>query len=124
MAHDHAHDIQAHVRLYYKVFGTLMVLTLITVGVSYLHLPHTPAVTLALTIATLKASLVAMFFMHLKGERRIIFWSLYLTAVFFVLVFALPMWTEGDHIIGTRPNKWSAGAEAPTAPLHSPAPQH
>jgi cytochrome c oxidase subunit 4 len=124
MAHDHAHDIQAHVRLYYKVFGTLMVLTLITVGVSYLHLPHTPAVALALTIATLKASLVAMFFMHLKGERRIIFWSLYLTAVFFVLVFALPMWTEGDHIIGTRPNKWSAGAEAPTAPLHSPAPQH
>jgi cytochrome c oxidase subunit IV len=123
MAHA-AHDIHAHVRLYYKVFGTLLVLTLITVAVSYLHLPRTAAVSLALIIATFKASLVAMFFMHLKGERRIIFWSLYVTAVFFVLVFALPMWTEGDHIIGTRPNKWSAGAEAPTVPLHSPAPQH
>jgi cytochrome c oxidase subunit IV len=119
-----ADDIRAHVSLYYKVFGTLLALTLITVAVSYLHLPHTPAVILALMIATFKAGLVAAFFMHLKGERRIIFWSLYLTACFFVLLFALPMWTEGDHIIGTRPNKWSAGAEAPTMPVHSPAPQH
>lgn len=120
----HAHDIQAHVRLYYKVFGALLVLTVVTVAVSYLHLPHTPAVILALIIATFKASLVAMFFMHLKGERRIIYWSLYLTAVFFVLLFALPIWTEGDHIIGTRPDKWSAGAGAPTMPQRSPQPQH
>jgi cytochrome c oxidase subunit 4 len=122
-AHDD-HDIQAHVRLYIKVFAALIVLTIVTVGVSYLHLPHTSAVILALIIATFKASLVAMFFMHLKGERRFIYWSLYITACFFVLLFALPMWTEGDHIIGTRPNRWSAGAEAPTAPVHSPAPNH
>jgi cytochrome c oxidase subunit IV len=121
--HDH-HDIQAHVRLYIKVFAALLVLTLITVGVSYLHLPHTEAVILALIIATLKASLVAMFFMHLKGERRFIYWSLYLTACFFVLLFALPMWTEGDHIIGTTPNRWSAGMAAPSAPAHSPTPNH
>ena len=120
---DH-HDIKAHVALYYKVFGSLMVLTLITVAVSYLHLPHGPAVALALAIATLKASLVAMFFMHLKGERPIIFWSLSLTAAFFFLLFALPMWTEGDHIMGTQPNKWSAGMEAPSTPPHSPGPSH
>jgi cytochrome c oxidase subunit 4 len=123
MAHT-AEDIRAHVSLYYKVFGALLVLTGITVAVSYLHLPHTEAVVLALLIASLKASLVAMFFMHLKGERKIIYWSLYLTAVFFVLVFALPMWTEGDHIIGTQPNRWSAGMEAPKTPEHSPGPAH
>jgi len=121
MAHT-AEDIQAHVRLYYKVFGTLMVLTLLTVAVSYLHLPHTPAVIVALAIAALKASLVAMFFMHLKGERPFIFWSLAVTAVFFVFLFALPMWTEGDHIVGTRPDAWSAGAAAPHSPPHSPTP--
>jgi cytochrome c oxidase subunit 4 len=118
------HDIKAHVRTYMMVFGALLVLTIVTVAVSYLHMPVVPAVTVALIIATFKASLVAMFFMHLKGEVKIVYWSLYLTAVFFVLVFALPMWTEGDHIIGTRPNKWSAGAEAPTMPPHSPSPQH
>lgn len=119
---EHALDIKAHVRTYLMVFGALLLLTLITVGVSYLHLPHTEAVILAIAIATLKAGLVAAFFMHLKGERKIIYWSLYLTACFFVLLFALPMWTEDDHIIGTRPNRWSAGADAPTTPEHSPAP--
>ena len=116
------HDIKAHVRTYMMVFGALLFLTIVTVAVSYLHMPVLPAVTVALIIATFKASLVAMFFMHLKGEVKIIYWSLYLTAVFFVLLFALPMWTEGDHIVGTRADKWSAGAEAPTMPQHSPAP--
>jgi cytochrome c oxidase subunit 4 len=122
-AHD-AHDIKAHVRTYMMVFGALMVLTLVTVAVSYLDMPRLPAVTVALLIASFKAALVAMFFMHLKGERRIIYWSLYLTAVFFVMLFALPMWTEGDHIIGTRPDAWSAGADAPKMPEHSPAVPH
>lgn len=119
---DHAHDIQAHVRTYYKVFGALMVLTVITVAVSYLHMPVVPAVIAALVIASFKAALVAAFFMHLKGERRIIYWTLYLTAVFFVLVFALPMWTEGDHIVGTERDRWSTGAGAPATPKDSPVP--
>jgi cytochrome c oxidase subunit IV len=122
-AHD-AHDIQAHVRTYYKVFGALMVLTVVTVAVSYLHMPVIPAVIVALTIASFKAALVASVFMHLKGETQIVYWSLYLTAVFFVLLFALPMWTEGDHIIGTRPDAWSAGQEAPHMPNKSPDPGH
>lgn len=120
--HDHAHDIQAHVRTYYMVFGALMLLTGVTVAVSYLHMPVLPAVTVGLAIASFKAALVAAVFMHLKGEKQIIYWSLYLTAVFFVLLFALPMWTEGDHIVGTRRDHWSAGAHAPTAPQHSPQP--
>jgi cytochrome c oxidase subunit 4 len=121
--HD-AHDMQAHVRRYMQVFGALLVLTVITVAVSYLHMPVLPAVIVALTIASFKAALVAAVFMHLKGEKQFIYWSLYLTAVFFVLLFALPMWTEGDHIIGTRPNEWSAGAGAPHMPEGSPAPKH
>jgi cytochrome c oxidase subunit IV len=116
------HDIQAHVRTYYKVFGALMVLTVVTVGVSYLQMPVLAAVIVALTIASFKAALVAAVFMHLKGERQIIYWTLYLTAVFFVLLFALPMWTEGDHIIGTRPDHWSAGSGAPHMPNKSPDP--
>ena len=119
-----AEDIRKHVRVYINVFIALMVLTLVTVAVSYVNLSTTPAVIVALMVATFKASLVAMFFMHLKGERPFIYWSLALTAVFFVLLFALPMWTEGDHIVGTQPDKWSAGAEAPTMPKHSPAPPH
>lgn len=112
MAHS-AHDIQAHVRTYLQVFGALLALTVITVAVSYLHLPHTLAVILALAIAAFKAGLVAAFFMHLKGEKAFIFWSLYVTLFCFVFLFALPKWTEEDHIVGTRPSAWSAGSEAP-----------
>jgi cytochrome c oxidase subunit IV len=119
---DHDHDIKAHVRTYMMVFGALLVLTIVTVAVSYLQMPVVAGVTVALIIASFKASLVAMYFMHLKGEAKTIYWSLYVTVLFFVLLFALPMWTEGDHIIGTRPDKWSAGAEAPSTPKHSPTP--
>ena len=122
MAHS-AEDIRAHVRLYYQVFGALLILTVVTVAVSYLRLPVTAGVIVALIIAGFKASLVAMFFMHLKGERPFIFWSLAITAVFFVFLFALPMWTEGDHIIGTRPDAWSAGTGVPHGPEHSPKPR-
>src|SRR5215216_3719627 len=91
-----------HVRGYIAVFGALLVLTLVTVGVSYLNLNETPAVVIALAIAATKASLVAMFFMHLKGERPMVFWPLGLTAVLFVALFAFLLWSEGDHLFGTR----------------------
>jgi caa(3)-type oxidase subunit IV len=104
------------------VFAALLVLTLVTVGVSYIHLESVLQRTLlALVVAGAKGTLVAMVFMHLNHERPFIYLSLALTAAFFVLLFALPMWTEGDHIVGTRADKWSAGMAAPQTPPHSPA---
>jgi cytochrome c oxidase subunit 4 len=123
MSHS-ADDIRKHVKVYIGVFVALLILTLVTVAASYLDLPIGPSVIVALTVAGVKGSLVAMFFMHLKGEKPWVMWSLALTAVFVLFVFALPMWTEGDHIVGTRPNAWSAGTELPHAPEHSPAPAH
>jgi cytochrome c oxidase subunit 4 len=97
-----AHDTAVEVRGYLAVFGALLVLTLITVGISYLRLPEAPAVVIALTIAAGKAALVAAFFMHLKGERPMVYWSLGLTAFLFVALIAFVFWTEGDHLFGTR----------------------
>ncbi len=56
-----------HVRGYIGIFGALLALTVVTVGVSYLQLPTAPTVALGLAIATAKATLVVLFFMHLKG---------------------------------------------------------
>ena len=66
------------------MFGALLVLTVVTVGVSYLHLPTAPAVAIGLSIAVVKAALVAMYFMHLKGEKPMVYWPLGLTAFLFV----------------------------------------
>lgn len=84
-------DIDKHVRVYVIVFVSLMALTLITVAVSYLHLPIPQAVGVALLIATIKGSLVASYFMHLISERRLIFVVLALTVVLFAVLLLLPV---------------------------------
>ena len=59
---------------YIAIFATLVILTAITVGVYFLH-PSSELVKvlLALTIASIKAALVAIFFMHLKFEGKLIY---------------------------------------------------
>ena len=110
MAHS-SEDIRAHVKIYLTVFGVLMVLTLVTVAISYLNLPVGQAVALALIVATIKGSLVAIFFMHLKGEKPIVMWTLALTVSFLVVLFGLPLWTDNDRILDTRPTIWAAAAD-------------
>jgi len=97
MTSDHtAADIDKHVRVYITVFVALMALTLITVAISYLHLPLPMAVTVALLVATVKGTLVACYFMHLISEKKLIYAVLGLTAVFFVALLALPVFTVHD----------------------------
>jgi cytochrome c oxidase subunit 4 len=96
------HDVAKQVRGYLMVFGALLGLTLITVGVSYLDLPEVETVVVALIIATTKASLVAMFFMHLKGERPMVTWPLALTTFLFVALLGSLLMSEADHLFGAR----------------------
>jgi len=67
------------------IWGALLVLTIVTVSATHLDLPRI-AIWVALGIATVKATLVALYFMHLRYERpfhAIIF----VMAVIFVLLF-------------------------------------
>jgi len=105
------------------VFGTLFVLTIVTVAVSYLHLPHLPAVAVALTIAGFKATLVALFFMHLKYERATVYMALGLTAVLFAALFSFTLWTEADHPTGTRfTQPFDQGIQLPSPESRVPTP--
>ena len=84
-------DIQSHIKVYMAVFAALAVLTIVTVAVSYLDLSTGEAILLALTIASVKGSLVAGYFMHLISEKALITWILMLTAVFFFVLMFIPM---------------------------------
>ena len=56
--------------MYYGIFGALMVLTAVTVGVAFINLgPFNFPV--AISIAIIKASLVILFFMHVKYSSRL-----------------------------------------------------
>jgi cytochrome c oxidase subunit IV len=96
MTSDHAVDIDKHVRTYITVFVALMVLTIVTVGVSRFHFPVPVAVSVALLVAIVKGSLVACYFMHLLSEKKLIYAVLLLTIVFFVVLMALPAFTHSD----------------------------
>ena len=95
---DHSADIDKHVRIYIVVFVSLMVLTLVTVAVSYLHLPIHQAVLVALLIATIKGSLVACYFMHLISEKKLIYSVLALTVFMFLVLLLVPVFTVADKI--------------------------
>ena len=97
---DHAADIDRHVRVYITVFVSLMVLTIVTVAISRFHLPVPMAVAVAMTVAIIKGSLVACYFMHLISERKVIYAVLIITAVFFAVLLLLPNLTTFEHHSG------------------------
>ena len=90
-------SIQEHIKVYFTVFGALAVLTILTVGASYLDVSTTETIFLALTIATIKASLVAGYFMHLITEKQTIIWILILTFSFFLILMFFPLITATDQ---------------------------
>ncbi|MCI0446860.1 cytochrome C oxidase subunit IV family protein [bacterium] len=94
MSVDNAEDIKKHVRVYITVFAALLALTMITVGISYLHLPTHWAILFALTVATVKGSLVAAYFMHLISERKVIYIILAICAFFFAFLLWAPVVTS------------------------------
>jgi cytochrome c oxidase subunit IV len=96
MTGEHAVDIDKHVRVYITVFVALMVLTIVTVAISYLDLSVPLAVAVALFVATVKGALVAGYFMHLVSEKKLIYAVLVLTVVFFTALLALPVFTVNN----------------------------
>ena len=93
----HGHDHAKHVRVYLWVFAALIVGTIITVAAWKVHLPTLfLTVLVALIIASVKASLVAGWFMHLASEQRMIYAILGITVFFFLGMMLLTIWAMGD----------------------------
>ena len=100
-AHD-AHDVSKHVRTYIFVFVALLVGTVLTVGMYYVHIPSVAwTIIIALFIATVKAFLVAGFFMHLISEKKTIYAVLAATVFFFAGMMYLIIWHRDEVPRGT-----------------------
>src|SRR5258708_2299947 len=102
MSGSSAVDIQHHVKIYIRVFIALAVLTVITVAVAQIGYNQgwslTTAVIIALLVASIKASLVACYFMHLISEKSALFWILGNCALFFIVLMSIPVLTETEAI--------------------------
>lgn len=103
--HDDAHHVAKHVRGYLFIGGALMVLTVVTVALSYINFGSDIAnIIVAMIVATFKAGLVAAIFMHLKGEKMTIWRTLIFTFIFAAGLFFLTYLHWWDPITGTTHN--------------------
>ncbi len=97
---EHAEHVGKHVKVYVMVFAALSVLTIATVLAWTIgsHFSFSPFATVStgLLIATIKGSLVALFFMHLSNERRFIYAALLLAGFFFFALLLLPLFSLLD----------------------------
>lgn len=88
---------------YVLVLVALLVLTGLTIGAAYIHMGHFMHNLAAFTIAAIKASVVILFFMHVKGSTSLIklsavggfFWLL----IFFILLMS-DVWTRTTLVPG------------------------
>jgi len=74
-------------RTYLVIGASLLILTAITVGLSFIHFGAFNLV-IAMLIASVKATLVAMFFMHLYYDNKL-FTAIFSIALIFVSVFII-----------------------------------
>lgn len=87
---DNIEEIQKSVKKYLIIGALLIVFTVATVGLSYVELPtHGLNIIVGMILATIKASMVALIFMHLNHEKSIIYKVLAFTAVFAFVLFVL-----------------------------------
>jgi len=106
---EHAHENPGHIvpnRILIPTGIALLFLTLVTVLVAKVHLGEAN-IYVAMGIAVLKASLVALFFMHLRWDRpfnQIVFvGSLFFVALFIAFVMADTAEYQEDLLPGDAP---------------------
>lgn len=56
--------------LYVKIWGVLLVMTAVTVSVSYVDMKNVKVLT-AMLIAAVKSALVVLYFMHIRFEKPV-----------------------------------------------------
>ena len=87
-------------KVYYLVFAALLVLTALTVGVSYADMGPM-AIYVALAVAVVKAGFVVGYFMHLKFDNRFLTLVFVGGLIFLVVMFGLTfvdLITRGDFV--------------------------
>ena len=117
MGDAHSQDLSRQVRIYLCVFIGLLVGTVLTVAMYYVHFASMAVtVTIALFIATVKAFLVAGFFMHLISERKAIYTVLVATVFFFAAMMYLTVWARDQVPRGTAYYGSQASTQAQSLP--------
>lgn len=97
---DSPEEIKKSIKKILLIGGILAVFTAITVWLSYVELPtHGMNILLGMAVATFKAALVALVFMHLNHEKPLIYKMLAFTVVFAAALFILFYLSHEDPLV-------------------------
>ena len=88
------HDHVVPLPVYFAIFTALLVLTAVTASIAYVDLGRLN-VFVALTIAIVKASLVLLYFMHLRYSSRL---TLLMVGIAFFWLAVMIVLTMGDVV--------------------------
>ena len=120
----HTQNPKAEAAVYAKTLISLLILTAITVGASYINFGAMNVV-VALTIATIKATLVALFFMHLLHDKPV---NALIACAGFLFLGLFLMFTllDFDSRENPQPRNLPLVIAPPpaAAPAATPAPEH
>jgi cytochrome c oxidase subunit 4 len=106
-------------RTYALVLGVLLALTAVTVAAAGVHFGHEVVnVTIALGIASAKASLVALYFMHLRHDKPMNA-LVFVTGLVFLAVFLILCLIDVETRPAVAPSQTTL--TAPSAPGRNPA---
>ncbi|HJU93840.1 MAG TPA: cytochrome C oxidase subunit IV family protein [Pyrinomonadaceae bacterium] len=79
------------VRIYFVIFLVLLVGTALTVAAAFVDFPWRFNTIVALTIATVKATFVVLYFMHVRYSARLV-WVIVIAALFWMgIMFAFTL---------------------------------
>jgi len=118
--HEHAHDHGDAAKIYLRTLITLLCLTILTVVAAGIDF-GSGNVVIALAIATIKAILVAMFFMHLRYEKPVN-GLIAIAGFLFLGIFLMFCFLDFDSRVNLQPVNLSAPLQAPAASGASGAP--
>lgn len=97
MTHADTHQPHSHMKELVLTFTALVILTIVTVKISKVDFGSVAVnITIAMIIASLKGLLVALYFMHLKWEEKLIIGFAVLSIPFVVLMVSTMVWDVAE----------------------------
>lgn len=110
---NHGHHLHGGPKVYAAVLSALLVLTIVTVIASKIDFGSAAAnVIIALGIATVKGTLVALWFMHLKYDKPVN-GMIFVATLFFLFLFFLFPYIDTTSRFDIKPSNWKGPAYMP-----------
>jgi cytochrome c oxidase subunit IV len=89
-------------RFYIAVWIVLLLIVGVEVALTYARLPFGTLLAGLLALAILEAAIGVLYFMHLRYERPLLFWTL-IPGLVFVLLMMNQLWPDAYRLLSLHP---------------------